>query len=722
ANPIWTSKGDDPHWRHYLSIVEQLELRSCWIHPIRTPDRNILGVLAVYRDIPGPASSHQMASLEILSGTAALVIERQQRSEEHAQSQEALRRRTEQFATLFQEAPLGVYLVDADLRIREVNPMARSIFGDIADPIGRDLDEVMHILWPRAYAEEIVGLFRHTLTSGESFLAPERIEQRRDRGVAEYYEWRINRILLPDGQWGVVCYFRDISDRVLAQQQLRQQNSELQTMLDLVPVGVAIAHDPKGDHITVNPHFAQDLRLSPAQDVSSSGPGREQIPYRCLNNGEVIPVEELPMQRAVRTGKEVRGYEYDIEWPDGRGIHLIANAAPLFNAEGKVRGAIGAHVDVTALKSAQHDLEIADRQKDEFLVMLAHELRNPIAPIRNAGELLAKSSDPAIATQAVGIIRRQTTQLARLVDDLLDISRITQGRIVLQCQVLQLAEIIGQSVEVVTPLVLEKRHRLSVTSRGAVWVEGDAARLCQCATNLLTNAAKYTDPGGAIQIESLEQGSEAVLRITDSGIGISPELLPHVFDLFVQGDRSLDRAQGGLGIGLSVVRRLVGMHHGRVFATSAGVGRGSTFEIRLPLAQAAPREPVKVSAITGPPLRIMVVDDNVDSADSLAMLLRIDGHDVRAAHSGQEALQELPAFQPDVLLLDIGLPGMDGYEVARRIRSKPELPKISLIALTGYGQAEDRQRELAAGFDGHFTKPVDLSQLQQTLALIAPRH
>ncbi|MGB6603462.1 MAG: ATP-binding protein [Steroidobacteraceae bacterium] len=513
---------------------------------------------------------------ELLARVGALLeLEKMRR-----RTEDASRRRTEQFQTLLNAAPLGVCLVDADFRIREVNPPALAVIGDIPDLIGRDFDEVIHILWPQVYADELVGRFRDTLETGEPYAMPERMEQRRDRGVIEYYEWWINRIPLPDGRYGVVCYFRDSAE------------------------------------------------------------------------------------------------------------HALARAR----------------------------LEAADRQKDEFLAMLAHELRNPLAPIRNASELLARSATPDARMQVAAILRRQVIHLTRLVDDLLDVSRITQGKIDLKRRPVQLAKIIEQAVETVEPLLKEKQHKVSIVSdRRSLWVHADPTRLLQCVVNVLTNASKYTQPRGDIRIESHNENAQAVLSVADNGVGIAPDLLPHVFDLFVQSDRTLDRAEGGLGIGLSVVKKLLEMHGGSVTATSAGLGCGAVFEIRVPLIDGASEFTFERPQIKTAPRRILVVDDNRDSANSLGMVLEVEGHKVESVYTAQDALERVGSFKPDVVLLDIGLPGMDGYEVARRIRELPGLERVRLVALTGYGQADDKERTRSAGFDGHLVKPVDFSLLGQAL-------
>jgi CheY-like chemotaxis protein len=356
--------------------------------------------------------------------------------------------------------------------------------------------------------------------------------------------------------------------------------------------------------------------------------------------------------------------------------------------------------------------------------MLAHELRNPLAPIRNASEVLGRTLPSQEAPQvAVGIIKRQVTQLTRLVDDLLDVSRITQGRIELRKEPLELASVIDHAVETVGPMLREKHHEILIApSEDPLYVTGDSARLTQCVVNLLTNAIKYTDSGGHIRVHTRRSDSVAVVTISDDGAGIPRELLPRIFDLFVQGDRTLDRAQGGLGIGLSVLKKLIEMHGGEVSARSPGVGHGSSFEIRLPLIE----EPGAMSpGSTGeraPRRRVLVVDDNVDAANSLALVLRLDGHETEAVYTAYDALEHAATFKPDVVLLDIGLPQLDGYEVARRLRSSPELRGICLVALTGYGQSEDRQRARAAGFDFHLVKPVDFELLARTLSSAAMRH
>jgi PAS domain S-box-containing protein len=384
---------------------------------------------------------------------------------------------------------------------------------------------------------------------------------------------------------------------------------------------------------------------------------------------------------------------------------------------------VSRHQETEERTRATEALEAADRHKNEFLAMLAHELRNPLAPIGNASELLARTvTRDARAGKAIAMIRRQTSQLTRLVDDLLDVSRITQGRIELQQRPIDLATVVAQAVEMLEPQLREYQHELSILtlSYEPLFVNGDVARLVQCVGNILANAIKYTEPGGKIRIQTRADENRVVLEIADNGSGIAPDMLPKVFDLFVQGDRTLDRARGGLGIGLSLVKRLVQMHDGDVSIRSEGIGTGATVEVRLPrigrsdtrFGESAPNQVASC--------RILIVDDNRDAAQSLAMLLTVQGHTTQVAYSGKEALERAVDFRPDVGLLDIGLPEMSGYELAHAMRARQQQPGLRLIALTGYGQPEDRERALSAGFDYHLIKPVDFASLERTLTALAP--
>jgi signal transduction histidine kinase len=366
---------------------------------------------------------------------------------------------------------------------------------------------------------------------------------------------------------------------------------------------------------------------------------------------------------------------------------------------------------------AEAALKEADRNKDEFLAILAHELRNPLAPIRNAVEIMRRHpiTDPQLIW-ARDLVERQLGHLARLVDDLLDVSRITRGAITLAREPVLVATVVTRAIETVQPLIVRQTHELLVDMPdAALEVEGDLTRSTQALGNLLNNAVKYTEAGGQINVGVMRLGETVEIRVKDSGLGIAPELVPRLFNLFTQADSTTHRAQGGLGIGLALVRRLVEMHGGTVSAHSKGANCGSEFVMRLPLMtrRVQRRSAVSTSAERGPlvPRRILVADDNADSLESLALLLRCDGHEVYTAADGQEALEQAAVYRPQIALLDIGMPKMDGVQVGRRIRAEAWGRAITLIALTGWGQDMDRKRTQAAGFDAHLVKPLNLSAL-----------
>jgi CheY-like chemotaxis protein len=370
----------------------------------------------------------------------------------------------------------------------------------------------------------------------------------------------------------------------------------------------------------------------------------------------------------------------------------------------------------------------ADRQKDEFIATLAHELRNPLAPIRNALQILGSGTiDDNGMRWAREVIERQVTQLVRLVDDLLDVARAACGHLELRHATITMDRVVHDAVEASRPLLEDGRHALHVSlPADPVLVRGDPVRLAEIVINLLNNAAKYTPHDGQVWVVCERTETHALLTVRDTGIGISPEALPGIFTMFSQVDTSLDRAQGGLGVGLALARRLAELHGGELSARSAGLGHGSEFVLKLPIAQAPAAEEPTAAYITGAApsgsvLRVLVVDDSEDAAESLAMLLRLSAHTVDTAHGGLAALERFREFAPDVVILDIGLPGMNGYEVAERIRQSPRGEDVTLIALTGWGRDEERARAFAAGFDHHLTKPVAVEQLQQLLAA-QPQH
>ena len=452
--------------------------------------------------------------------------------------------------------------------------------------------------------------------------------------------------------------------------------------------------------------------------------GKRVDAFPILYEGDAAKVDQV--MRSMNDGTATRTVSLNRNRrKDGRVIHCVWYNSALRDDEGKLHSVYSQVLDRTREVEALEALREADQRKDEFLAMLAHELRNPLAPIRNAVHVLRSlDAESGAATRARDMIDRQVTHMARLVDDLLEVSRITRGRIALRTERLSLADVVRDAVETTRPMVEQHEHTLSVTlGDESIVLDGDRARLVQVVSNVLANAAKFTPSGGHISVVTARVGFDrAAVSVRDTGIGVPEELRDRVFDLFAQEDAGLSRSQGGLGIGLTLVKRLVEMHGGEVTLASEGRNRGTLVEIVLPVAppvqpdrsrETAARTPI---AAQGRALRILVVEDNPDTRESFELLLALDGHDVRATASGVKTLRLLDDFRPDAAFIDLGLPDMDGYELARRLRADPRTSSALLVAVSGYGRDEDKAACARAGFDGHLTKPVELGVFRDVLA------
>ncbi len=452
-------------------------------------------------------------------------------------------------------------------------------------------------------------------------------------------------------------------------------------------------------------------------------------------DGSLYPEADCRIGLACRQGLPVR-VDDEVFWrKDGKPVAVSYSVSPMVH-DGQNVGAVITCTDITARKRSEEKLHVlaselaqTDRRKNEFLATLAHELRNPLAPLQNGLQVMRMAPDNIDAVRkAQKMMERQLAHLVHLVNDLLDVARISNGKVELHKARLELKPVIETAIETSLPQIEAGHHELRVSfPPEPLMVEVDPMRLAQVISNLLTNAAKYTPPGGLIELSAGRQGQEVLVSVTDTGVGIPPDQLSAVFEMFTQVHQALDRAQGGLGIGLSLAHRLVTLHGGTLAATSAGQGQGSTFSVRLPLSEAQPARhhasddraryvpPVSQHAC----FKVMVVDDNLDAADSLSVVLEMGGHTSAVAHDGYQALALAPSFLPDVVFLDIGLPGMDGYEVARALREIPALSQVVLIALTGWGTEQDRERTHAAGFDMHLTKPANLDAVEALLSDLA---
>jgi len=517
----------------------------------------------------------------------------------------------------------------------------------------------------------------------------------------------------------------DLSSAVQAvkesEQREKERAIELESVLRITPTPIWISHDTQCHKITGNPASYRLLGMAEQSNVSATATTPLTRSFTEKRNGQPLPKEELPLQLSAARGIEINGADLTLVFQDGQECHLYGNAAPIRDREGHVRGAVGAFVDITSIKNAEQSLKEADRRKDEFLATLAHELRNPLAPIRNSLEVLKLANgDASLIDASRETMERQMIQMVRLIDDLLDVSRITRNKLELRCGRVELASIVHHAIETCRPLIdaadLDFELTLAATP---IYLHADSIRLTQVFSNLLTNAAKYTERGGKIRFVVEQVGNEAVITVSDTGVGIPPNMLPRVFEMFTQIERTRPLAQGGLGIGLTIVKRLVEMHQGTISAYSAGEGLGSQFTVRLPILRenSSPVEHLNTNDQVPviPPQRILVVDDNLDSAKSLTMLLKLSGNDVRTAHDGQEALSIAEDFRPAVILLDIGMPVMNGYDTCRALRATEWGKSVQIIALTGWGQDEDRRKTKEAGFDGHLVKPVDHAELMRLL-------
>ena len=418
---------------------------------------------------------------------------------------------------------------------------------------------------------------------------------------------------------------------------------------------------------------------------------------------------------------------------DGTRFWCRSTVTPLLDEKKQIRSFARVMHDLTESEAVSSQRKRADglaeanRSKEEFMALLSHELRSPLSPIRNAISILRqmRTNDPIIE-QAGNIIDRQVGQMVRLVDDLLDITRITKGKLRLTKEQIDLRIVVNDAAESARSFLEARKHDFSVLlPTKPIWVEADPARMEQVVVNLLNNAAKYTDTGGLIRMTINQEGAEAVIRVRDNGVGIAPEMLGHIFELFTQVDGSLGRSYGGLGIGLALAHNLVEMHEGRLQVSSAGIGKGCEFTIILPILTNPTVPEIKTilepGQLSGRPLRVLVVEDNVDAADSLSLLLRLYGHEVQLARTGPTALEIASASRPDLVLLDIGLPGMDGYQVAKHLRANPEFKDVVICALTGYSPSEaDKQRQQETGFNHYYVKPVELATLIELFKTIQP--
>jgi len=693
---------NDPLWERCRAEAAGAGLGACRALPILAPSGAVLGAFTWYYRAGAAFAPRDQSALALLANTASLVI---------GQRAEALARQAaeERSHAILESMDDGFIAIDSGWRISYLNAAAERITGLDRGELSGDVFWDLFPDWQGSAHEQACRRCACART-------PARLEA----WLPAWGGWyEINCFPTPDG--GIALYLRDDSERRLAEEGVRRLAAVAEQSSDFIgifaPDGAGLYLNPAG-RAMAGIGLESDIRGARLLDFFSSD-------CRAFVRSDVLPALTGAAQK----------------WEGELGFAAPeAGAVPVYFKGFAVHGADGAHLglatitrDITEQKRAEDDLRRiaadlsqADHRKSEFLATLAHELRNPLAPIRTGLDLLRMTpANAATAARVHDMMDRQLGQLIHLVDDLLDVARITRGRIELKKEAIDLRTVVAMAVESSTALVQAGGHQLQVhLPDEALPLEADLTRLVQVLSNLLNNAAKYTPGGGRIALAAWREGRQAVVAVTDSGIGIAADAIGSVFEMFTQVRSSLDRAQGGLGIGLSLVRRLVELHGGRVQAFSAGRGRGSTFTVRLPLrrgaADALPAGGAPAPEAAVRRLRILVVDDNVDAAESLADLLDALGHETRMAHDGPQGLAQARAFRPDLAFLDIGLPGMNGHELARAIRASAagggELRGMMLVALTGWGASSDLTLSHEAGFDQHLTKPVSREALEQALA------
>ncbi len=629
------------------------------------------------------------------------------------ESSAELEYREARFRALMDQAPFSMQIFSPEGRTVRVNPAWSRLWGVAAEQIAdynvlqdQQLEQkgVLSYL-RRAFAGEAVAIPAIPYDPNETL--PDRTSHadplRHVAAVAYPLKDEAGRVEQ------VVLVHEDITARRRAESAVRESEEKLRLLADTIPQ-LAWMANPEGYIFWYNRRWYDYTGTTPEQ---MEGWGWQSVHDQAL----------LPEVLARWKGSIASGEPFDMVFPlkgaDGSFRPFLTRVNPLRDAAGRILYWFGTNTDVSDIKRMEGALREADRRKDEFLATLAHELRNPLAPIVSALQILKiRGVDPATLQRARETMERQVSHLVRLVDDLLEMSRVVQGKIELRREPVDLGAIVASAVETAQPLIDACEHHLTVTLQPEpLIVHGDTVRLVQVLGNLLTNAAKYTEPRGRLAVSARAAAGEAVVSVEDNGMGIAPEMLGRVFEPFVQGKESGRGAQGGLGIGLTLVKSLIELHGGKVEARSDGPGRGACFVVRLPLSSAASvtaaASPLPAIAVN--PRRVLVVDDNHDAADTLAALLRFERHDVRVAYSGAEALQATLAAPPEVVFLDIGMPGMDGYETVRRLRALPGMARARIIALTGWGQEKDRHLSAQAGFDGHLVKPADPLAIQKLL-------
>jgi PAS domain S-box-containing protein len=657
--------------------------------PILEPNGSVAGVVLVFRDV---ADKRRFTR--------------------------ALERSEAQYRALFDEAGVGNANIDvATGRMIRVNRRLEMLTGQSAATLH---DRPFSTLFTSDTRMLVEDTMREVLHGDGHFMVREAVLQRRDGSTLEV-RISVNLIKAAGESSDAVLtvMFEDISEARQAIAALRENEMHLRLILENV-IAFVLLLSPDGTVMQIN-----------GEARAIGGRASQHLVGRRLHDSFLFSYDAQVARRVERLVGDAANNKVartDLRARIAQGVYITIDAsiAPVYDGHEKPLFLVASGIDISQRKAVEEELQRSDRRKDEFLAMLGHELRNPLAPIATAVALVrtTKGDDKRVLDHAIGVIERQSEHLSSLVNDLLDVARFTSGKISLRMENLDITDPLNRAIEINENLFKARRQHFRVEiAAQKMCVNGDLHRLTQVFGNLLNNASKYSEAGANITLSAVLDQQQVVVSVSDTGIGIGAAILPHVFDLFTQSERALDRAQGGLGIGLTLVKRLIELHHGTVLAQSEGIGRGSIFTVRLPLAgRVMEKTEQRAPSSETLSLTVLVVDDNFDAAETLCELLRLFGHHATAAFDGPSALSVAAQLAPDVVLLDIGLPGMSGLEVAVKLRQLAETRSAYLIAVTGYGQSNDRDRSLEAGFDAHLVKPIDVDALADELRRRARRH
>ena len=692
----------DAEYAALRAIARAADYRAVQSTPLIGRDGVRLGILSTYWRSPHRPGEQDLRRLDLYARQAADFIE-------HCGMANALRDRETLLQAVIDGSPDAIFLKDREGRLLLANPVTLAAIGKPAEEcIGKTDEEFL--LNPED-GRVIMANDRRIMESGQTGIYDETLATpsgtRCFRSHKSPYRDAAGKVV------GLISVSREVTEQKAAEAALRESEERFRVLTQAIP-SLLWETDAEGSNTFMSDAWRSYTGMTAEQTVDGRWtealhPEDRKVIYR-----EWMAAVASPQLFECR---------YRLRAADGSFRWFLTRAAPLRDTEGRVRRWVGSSTDIDEIVQAQAALATADRRKDEFLATLAHELRNPLAPIRNGVHVLKRrqSSDDANAP-LIAIMDRQVQQLVRLVDDLLEVSRISRGQIELRKESVAVSDFLQEALETCQPLIDKHGHRVSLKIAGEpLRVFGDPLRLSQIAANIINNAAKYTPPGGQIEIEAASERGEAALRIRDNGMGVSAEMMPRIFELFVQAEAHAGLADGGLGIGLALARQLAELHGGRIEGASDGVGKGAEFVVRLPLQQkpviaAAPEEEDARDDLKT--ARVLVIDDDPDVADGFRVLMETLGATVRAAYDGPAGVATIDGFDPDLIFVDIGMPGVDGYETARRIRRSHAEPRFLLVALTGWGQLEDRRRALDAGFHFHLTKPAPIEALEGLLARV----